>query len=298
MKPTLGFVGLGNMGLPMCRQLIDHGYTVFLYDVNPETFIPFEGTGAQPSPSLLHLARHVEVILLSLPNSSVVEQVILGEQSLSAGLTARQAIIDLSSSKPSSTRHLATVLARQDVHLLDAPVSGGVLRAREGTLAILVGGEHEVFEQQMQLLQVLGTRIFYMGGHGAGHLTKARNNLLSATSLASAIEAVLVGRRYGLDASMFIAAMNASTGRSYSTEVKFPQFVLPETFDDGFALALMNKGVHIALEAAAEMAIPLLLGSCVEQIWQAAEEQGFGRAGHTALYTFLKDHLDQHEREK
>ena len=295
MKPTLGFIGLGNMGMPMCRRLIDQGYTVFLYDVNPASLVPFAGTSAQASPSLLHLAGHAEIILLSLPNSTVVEQVILGEQGLRAGLSAGQVIIDLSSSRPSSTQQLAAALAGLHVHLLDAPVSGGVPRAREGTLAILVGGEREVFEQQMPLLQIFGGQIFYMGGHGTGHLTKALNNLLSATSLASAIEAVLVGRRYGLDASMFIAAVNASTGRSASTEVKFPRFILPETFDDGFALGLMNKDVHIALEAAAEMDIPMLLGSCVGEIWQAAEDQGLGKAGHTTLYTFLKDRIDQQE---
>jgi 3-hydroxyisobutyrate dehydrogenase len=173
--------------------------------------------------------------------------------------------------------------------MLDAPVSGGVLRAREGTLAMMVGGERQIFEQQLELLQSFGKQIFYIGGHGTGHLTKALNNLLSATTLTSAAEVVLLGIRAGLDPAVLIEVVNASTGRSNSTEVKFPRFILTRTFDDGFALALMSKDLNTALGVAEELDFPLAIGSVVNQLWQAALNQGLGKEGHTTIYKFLEN---------
>ena len=204
VQPVLGFVGLGNMGDPMCRQLLDGGYTVWVYDADGEMMERFGNTAARLASSLGELAAETEVIFLSLPNSQVVEEVVLGEEGLIGDLSSGQTIIDLSSSKPLRTQALAEKLSGKDVHMLDAPVSGGVPRAREGTLAVMVGGEEKVYEEHQEMLRCFGEKIFYMGGHGAGHLTKALNNLLSATTLASASEAVLLGIEGGLDPETFI----------------------------------------------------------------------------------------------
>lgn len=292
--PNVGFVGLGNMGEPMCRQILGR-YPVWIYDTDPEALARFEETPARLASSLQDLASETEVIFLSLPNSEVVEEVVLGEEGLIDGLSSGQTIIDLSSSKPFQTQALAKKLMDRGVRMLDAPVSGGVPKAREGTLAVMVGGEEEVYEEHRELLGCFGDKLFYMGGTGTGHLTKALNNLLSATTLASASEAVLLGMEGGLDPETFIEVVNVSTGRSNSTETKFPNYILNQTFDAGFSTGSYNKDVSTALETAAEYGFPMVLGSTVARIWREAVEEGYGPRDHTEIYTFLQDSLRARE---
>jgi 3-hydroxyisobutyrate dehydrogenase-like beta-hydroxyacid dehydrogenase len=227
-------------------------------------------------------------VLLSLPNSAVVEEVVLGEDGLIGSLSPGKVVIDTSSSKPSSTRMISARLAQAGIDMLDAPVSGGVMKAREGTLSVMVGGRREVFDKCSPVLRAFGGQIFFLGDPGAGHLAKALNNLLSATTLASAAEAVILAEKAGLSPDTFVEVINASNGRSYSTEVKFPKYILDRSFDDGFATALMSKDLKIALEAAAEIDFPMLIGSTVAQVWQAAVAQGNGARNHTEIYAFLE----------
>jgi len=289
VKPRLGLVGLGNIGEPVCRQLLAAGYEVRIHDADPDAASKLEDTTAEPADNLQALASAADVVLLSLPNSDVVEEVVLGEGGLLEGLSSGKVLIDTSSSKPSSTRSIAEKLAEGGVEMLDAPVSGGVLRAREGKLSVMVGGEREVFERHEEILSSFGEKVFHVGGHGAGHLVKALNNLLSATTLASACEAALLAGKAGISPETFVEVINASNGRSYSTEVKFPNYVLDRSFDDGFALGLMNKDVGIALEAAAEMDFPMRVGHVVRELWQTAAEAGYGPEGHTSIFAFLED---------
>ena len=287
MKPRIGFVGLGNIGFPMCRRLLESGYEVLAYDANPEAVSRLEDTPAEPADSLKALAA-ADVVLLSLPGSDVVEEVVLGEGGLAEGLSSGKVLIDTSSSRPSSTRDLAKKLAESGVEMLDAPVSGGVLRAEEGKLAVMVGGREEVFERWREVLESFGEKIFHVGDHGAGHLVKSLNNLLSATTLASAAEAVILAEKAGVAPEALLEVINAGNGRSYSTEVKFPKFILDRSFDDGFALGLMVKDLKIALETAAEMGHPMFSGSSISQLWQAAAARGYGLEGHTSIYAFLE----------
>jgi 3-hydroxyisobutyrate dehydrogenase-like beta-hydroxyacid dehydrogenase len=289
MKPKIGFVGLGNMGAPVCRRLLEDGYEVWIYDVDPEAVARLDNTAAEPARNLKALASSTDVVLLSLPNSSVVEEVVLGNGGLADGLSAGNVLIDTSSSRPSSTRALARTLAETGIEMLDAPVSGGVLRAEEGKLAVMVGGKREVFERCYEIFQAFGSQVFHVGDHGAGHLVKSLNNLLSATTLASAAEAVILARKAGIAPESLLEVLNAGNGRSYSTEVKFPQYILSRAFDDGFALDLMVKDLKIALETAVEMGHPMFSGSTIAQLWQAAAAQGYGLEGHTSIYAFLEN---------
>jgi 3-hydroxyisobutyrate dehydrogenase-like beta-hydroxyacid dehydrogenase len=288
MKPKVGFVGLGNIGEPMCRRLLENGYEVSIYDANPEAVSKLGDTAAEPAENLKVVASSAEVVLLSLPGSDVVEEAVLGERGLVEGLSSGKVLIDTSSSRPSSTRDLAEKLAESGVEMLDAPVSGGVLRAEEGKLAVMVGGREEVFERYREVLEAFGEKIFHVGDHGAGHLVKSLNNLLSATTLASAAEAVILAQKAGVAPETLLEVINAGNGRSYSTEVKFPKFILDRSFDDGFALGLMVKDLKIALETAAEMGHPMFSGSSISQLWQAAAARGYGLEGHTSIYAFLE----------
>jgi 3-hydroxyisobutyrate dehydrogenase-like beta-hydroxyacid dehydrogenase len=296
MMPRIGFVGIGNIGEPLCRHLLDAGYELAAYDVDPSALARLKNTSARPAGSLEALASGADVILLSLPNSDVVEEVIFGEAGLLGGLSAGKTLIDTSSSRPSSTRTIAERLAQSGVDMLDAPVSGGVLRAREGTLSVMVGGKRETYESYLPVLQAFGENIFYVGENGTGHLVKSLNNLLSATTLASAAEAALLAERAGVPPDLFVEVVNASNGRSYSTEVKFPHYILDRSFDDGFALGLMVKDLKIALQTAAELDFPMPVGSTLTQLWQAADAAGKGADGHTAIFAFLEQYVGKEEK--
>jgi 3-hydroxyisobutyrate dehydrogenase-like beta-hydroxyacid dehydrogenase len=286
------------MGEPVCRKLLDGGYALLIYDVDPEALERLHDTSAEPVASLDSLASRTDVVLLSLPNSDTVEEVVFGEGGLIDGFSGGETLIDTSSSEPASTRSIAKRLEARGVAMIDAPVSGGVLRAREGALAVMVGGKPEVYDRCREILRSFGDGIFYVGEHGTGHLVKALNNLLSATTLASAAEATLVAQKGGVAPDKFLEIINAGNGRSYSTEVKFPRYILNRAFDDGFALGLMNKDLKIALQAAAEMELPTPVGSALAQIWQLAMTHGYGGEDHTAIYAFLEDLLGSGENEK
>jgi 3-hydroxyisobutyrate dehydrogenase len=286
--PAVGFIGVGNIGRPMCLSIAKRGFPVVAYDPSPEVRKGLEGTEVEVAGSLVEVARVAEVFVLSLPNSDVVEKVVLEEGGLLEELSEGDTVIDTSSSRPSSTREIARRLAGKNIEMLDAPVSGGVPRAEKGSLAVMVGGNPEVFEKRRAVVEAFSGEIFYLGASGSGHMAKALNNLLSATTLASAAEAVLLGERAGLDPEKLVEVINASSGRSGSTEIKFPRYVLNRAFDDGFAISLMSKDVKIALDTASELGFPAVMGSVVGQMWQAAVAQGFGGEGHTAIYKFLE----------
>jgi 3-hydroxyisobutyrate dehydrogenase len=196
-------------------------------------------------------------------------------------------VIDMSSSAPVGTRELGAVLAGRGVHLVDAPVSGGVARACDGTLAVMVGGKLPVVERCRMLLDSLG-RVFLTGGPGTGHAMKAINNYLSAAHLASAAEGVIAGTRFGIAPEKMIEILNSSSGRSYSTEYKYPRFILPGTFDAGFALGLMAKDVRLALELARASGAPSELLETVSAVWDRAERQLGPRADHTEIAKYLE----------
>lgn len=294
---VVGFIGLGNMGNPMCGRLLDHGLEVRAYDAEAGALERMCSSGAARADSPAQAAEGADVTLLSLPNSEIVEEVVLGSGGLAEGLREGAAVIDMSSSRPSSTRRLATGLDRLGVSMLDAPVSGGVARARSGELTVMVGGGREVYERYLPLLRIMGEKVFHVGAVGTGHLAKALNNLLSATTLASAAEAVLLGKRAGLDPEALIEVVNVSTGRSNSTELKFPRYILNEAFDAGFSTELYNKDVSIALETAAEEGFPMPVGEAVGGLWRRAVEAGYGPEDHTRLYSFVEELTEKQRKD-
>jgi 3-hydroxyisobutyrate dehydrogenase len=213
--------------------------------------------------------------------------VVLGEAGLATGLQRGAVIIDMSSSSPVGTRKLGTELAAQGVFLIDAPVSGGVKKAIDGTLSIMVGGKTQMVERCRPIMDVMG-RVFVTGAPGTGHAMKAINNYLSAASLATAAEGIIAGTRFGIAPEMMIEILNSSSGRSNSTEYKYPNFILPGTFDTGFALGLMAKDLRLALELAAGSGAPHGLLQAVSDTWSRAEQQLGPRADHTEVVKYLE----------
>jgi len=216
-----------------------------------------------------------------------VREVLLGANGVVAGLAAGAVLIDMSSASPVGTRELSAELAKRGFPLVDAPVSGGVKKAIDGTLAIMVGGESTAVARVRPLLEVMG-KVFPTGASGSGHAMKSLNNFLSAANLAVAAEAVIAGQRFGLDPANMIAILNASTGRNTGTDSKYPNNVLPRTFNSGFALGLMAKDLRLALEVARSSEAPAGLLEACARIWEQAERQLGGRADNTEVVKYLE----------
>ena len=274
-------IGLGNMGAPMAARLIDADYPVSGFDVDEAARARLVSRGGLPADTAAEASRAARVVILMLPNSRIVESV-LAELLSADALASGDIVVDMSSSDPTSTRALAGRLDERGVLLVDAPVSGGVRGAVGGTLTIMVGGDDDAFAQVRPILETLGTPRLG-GGVGAGHAIKAINNLLSATHLLATAEAVTAGERFGLDPAVLTQLLNTSSGRSGSTDNKFPNFILPGTFDSGFALSLMLKDMRIATDLAAQLGAPTKLGEYAVALWEKASIDLDAGADHTEI---------------
>lgn len=282
----IGFIGVGQMGNPMARNLAKAGFRLAIADSDPEAVKRLAATAPCEVPSdLAALGRACPAVITMLPDGRAVREVVLGGQGngVAAGLRPGSVVIDMSSSSPVGTRTLGQDLAARGIAFIDAPVSGGVKRARDGSLAIMVGGDDGTRERCRPLFEALGKHVFATGPLGSGHAMKALNNYVSAAGLAAAAEAVLAGSRFGLDPAVIVNVLNASSGRNNSTETKFAQYILSRTFDSGFSIGLMVKDLRIAMEVARASAMPAPLGEACLGVWAHAEQMVGAGADHTAV---------------
>jgi 3-hydroxyisobutyrate dehydrogenase len=282
LPATVGFVGLGRMGTPMVRRLAAAGVAVRGHDAVTRADLADTVTLVEQAPEV---ADGVPVVILMLPDSDVVDAVVHGA-GLLAALVPGTVLVDMGSSEPLRTRALAEELAARGATLVDAPVSGGVSGATAGMMTIMVGGPDEAVGGLAPLFGVLG-RMRHVGPVGAGHALKALNNVMSAAHLLASSEALLVGQRFGLDPAVMLDAVNGSSGRSGSTEDKWPNFVLPGTFDSGFALTLMLKDIRIALGLAEATGGPCALATRTVELWAEAAEALGPDADHTEIVRWL-----------
>ncbi len=284
----VGFIGLGQMGLPMARNLARAGFALAVHDVDRKALKrACDATGAEAPGSLKSLGASCEAVITMLPDGKEVRAVVLGggneRDSLLAGLPPGAVLLDMSSSSPVGTRELGAQLAGHGVAMLDAPVSGGVRKAAEGSLSIMVGGEAATVAHCRPLLETMGKQIFLTGPLGSGHAMKALNNYVSAAGLAAAAEAVLAGQRFGLDPANIVDILNASTGMNNSTLNKFHQYILSRAFDSGFSLDLMVKDLNTALEVARAGGSPVPLAEACVRAWIDAQSALGSGVDHTAV---------------
>jgi len=284
----IGFVGLGNMGLPMVRRLLQAGRQVIVYDIEEQARTTAAAAGATAASSGQDVADKATVVLLSLPTPAVVRQAVLGSDGVAHG-HAVHVIVELSTSGVPATRALAADLAQRSIDLVDSPVSGGRAGARAGTLAVMMACAQERFAVLAPLLAPLG-RVFHVGdAPGKGQAMKLLNNYLSAAALTTTSEAAVWGVKAGLDPGVMMEVLNASTGRNSATAEKFPRAVLPGTFDAGFAIGLMNKDLRLFADEAELMGVPLWVGSAIRQMWQYAETSLGAAADFTSVIKPLED---------
>lgn len=283
LPDAVGFVGLGRMGTPMVQRLAAAGVAVRGHDTAPRPDLAGVVTLVEKAPQV---ADGVPVVILMLPDSDAVDAVVHGAGLLDA-LAPGTVLVDMGSSEPLRTRALADEVTGRGSTLVDAPVSGGVSGATAGTMTIMTGGPDDAVARLEPLLAVLG-RMRHVGPVGAGHALKALNNLMSAAHLLASSEALLAGQRFGLDPAVMLEAVNGSSGRSGSTENKWPNFVLPGTFDSGFALALMLKDIRIALGLAQATGTASAHAARTVELWAEAAEALGPDADHTEIVRWLQ----------
>jgi 3-hydroxyisobutyrate dehydrogenase len=259
----------------MAANLAREGFALRSFDLN----------GSGSCRSIREATKGAEALITMLPDGDAVREAVLEALPV---LKAGSVVIDMSSSDPVGTRALGLALSRNNIELVDAPVSGAVAGAKDGTLAIMVGGSPEAFNKVRFLLEKLGNHIFHVGPLGAGHAVKALNNYLGAAGTLAGFEALLVARALGLDPGPMIEAFNASTGRNYTTERKIPQQVLTGAFASGFRLALMAKDIGIAAGLARDLGVETPYLDHTLKLWRDAQRKLPRGADHTEIYRYLE----------
>ena len=263
----IGFIGLGKMGQPMARRLIEAGHTLVVYDTRNDAVEPLLALGAKLASSPADVANRVETVMASLPSLQISQKVALGEGGVIHGKKVKR-LVDLSTTGSRVAAEVAAALAAKNIVQIDCPVSGGVAGAIKGTLAVMVSGPQADIDVVKAALAVFGP-VFVVGHKpGMAQTMKLANNFLSATSMAATSEAVVMGVKAGLDPAVMIDVINAASGRTTASTGKFPNAILPRTFDAGFATALMLKDVRLCLQEAKALGVPNDVMSAVLQQWE------------------------------
>lgn len=289
----VALIGTGAMGAPMAKHLARACERLTLYDLRRDIAEAAAAeAGAQVADSLAQ-AGAADVVVTMLPDADAVREALFGESSadaLIAGLRPGAIVVDMSSSAPPETRATGARLAERGAVMLDAPVSGGVPRAKTGELTIMLGGDDAAaMDRAGPLLESMGA-VHRTGPLGSGHAAKALNNYVSAAGLAAACEALIIGRAFGLDPAVLTDVLNVSTGRNNATERKLHQFILSESFDSGFALALMAKDLRIAASLAEALGLDPPGAHRMAAEWSDAERALDPGADHTEIFRHLRDH--------
>jgi len=271
----IGFIGVGNMGNPMAGHLVKKGFDVTVYDIRPEVAQAFVAQhGGRTAKSLVDAAHGADAVITMLPDDKVVRKVVLGEGSencIAAGLAKGAVVIDMSTCNPSATRSLAEALKPRGIEVVDAPVMGGVVFAKDATLDIMVGGEAALVERVRPVLAAIGRNIIPCGGTGTAHAMKALANYINACALINAIEAMTIGRKFGLDAKLMAQALiPMCAGRNHPIEKKVVPHVLTRKYGTGMAMGFIAKDVKIAMETAKSVGAFAPLGERVSELWSAA----------------------------
>ncbi len=283
-KPTIGFVGVGSMGWPMAALLHKAGYPLQIVDASADRAKEFvKEFGGTVAASNRALAAASDIIITILPTSAIVQAVLEGPEGVLAGLRKDAVVIEMSSGVPTITRALAEQVAAAGAHMVDAPVSGGVPRAKTGELAIMFGGSEAILERVRPALSCMGTSITRTGDVGSAHAMKALNNLVSAGGFLIGVEALMIGKRFGLDPAAMVDVLNSSTGMNNSTQKKFKQFVLSGKYNAGFGLDLMVKDLSIALGIGRDTNTPTPFSAMCREMWASCAAMLGPGQDHTAI---------------
>jgi len=269
----IGFIGLGNMGGRMSRRILDSGVPVLGFDAFPATLA---ASGTTAAVSIADLVEESDVILLSLPDSRVVESVVLGDEGVLAHIREGQVVVDLSTAAPSSTREIATKLADRGAAYLDAGISGGAAAAEKGALTLMVGGDAAALETVRPVLDYFSASIFHVGTSGAGHTAKLLNNFLNAIALSATAEVMVAGKKAGLDLDVLLEVLNKSSGVNFATINRFPKIVHGDYLKGGLTNKLMMKDVVLYTDLISQLGVASLNASGPLASFGLASALGYG----------------------
>ena len=297
MKPKLGFIGLGEMGKWMATNVAKAGFPLTVFDIRPEPVKELVDKGAAPGENPADVARKSEYVMMSLPDTQVVETVIFGEKGLINGLSPGSIVVDLSTIHYLATLRMEEELRAKNVTFIDAPVSGMEARAKEGTLTVMIGGDPEAVEKIRPILNAIGNNIVYMGKSGNGQLTKLVNQLLFNISAAAMAEVLPMAVKLGLDPEAVCQAVTTGTGRTFALEF-FAPHILQNNFKPGYPLIKAYKDMVSAVEISSKEKIPLPVFSAAMQTYQMALAQGLGNENKGAMIKVWEKVLGVEVRKK
>ena len=286
----LGFIGLGNMGAYMAANL-QKQHELVVHDIRREAAKDHLANGAKWAENPAELARQSEIVLTSLPNPPIVEEVSLGANGLIHGMTPGSVYIDLSTNSPRVLKQIAARLEEKGIHMLDAPVSGGSPGAKAGTLAVMVGGDKVVYERCLEIFRLIGKTICHCGPVGSGTQVKLVNNLIAFANLYSTLEGMLLLKKLGLDMKTAFEVIQGSSGDSYVLRKKLPGSVFAGNFEPGFTLDLAYKDVDLGTEMAREANVPMLYATILQQKLLEAKSRGWGLRDWTTIAGPLEETL-------
>lgn len=292
----VGFIGVGNMGGPMCRNIIRNtNHEVIVFDLNPDAVKECTDLGAASAASVADLAAGCDVVITSLPIPKVVESVTLGAGGIAESAKPGTVFIDLSTNSPATAKRVAEGMKAKGIAMLEAPVSGGTARAKDGTIVIMVGGDEKVFEQQLPLLKSFSGEVIHLGDIGFGSTAKLINNMLAFCNAASAAEALMMGKRSGIDLRKLDAVIRNASGMS-SGYANMATKALAGQFQASFALDLAHKDLRLALEMADELGVPGMIGPQVMNLMRMARGMGLGSSDSSSVIKVYEAALNEEVR--
>jgi 2-hydroxy-3-oxopropionate reductase len=288
MAERVGFIGLGIMGMPMARNLMDSGYELTVHNRSPEKAEELGKEGAAVAATPRDVAENSDVVITMLPDSPQVREVVAGEVGVLEGISEGALLIDMSTISPVVTEELAEALQEKGASMLDAPVSGGDVGAIDGTLSIMVGGHEADFQRAKPLFEAMGKTITHVGPTGAGQVTKAANQVVVALTIEAVSEALVLGSAGGVSAEKILEVLGGGLASNKVMEVKREKF-LSHTFEPGFRSELHHKDLGIALAAGREYGVVLPATAVVDQLFEALMTRGRGGWDHSALLSLIED---------
>ncbi|MGM8215468.1 2-hydroxy-3-oxopropionate reductase [Bacillaceae bacterium W0354] len=284
----VGFIGLGIMGKPMCKNLIKAGYDVIVSSSNATTNMEMSDAGATVVDSWNELARQSEVVFVMVPDSKEVREVIVGEKGIVNDLKHGSVVVDMSSISPITSQEIAKTLKENGVGFLDAPVSGGEPKAIDGTVSIMVGGDEETFIRCLPLLQVMGGSVVRVGEVGAGNSTKLANQIIVALNIAAVSEAFVLAKKMGVDLDLVYKAIRGGLAGSTVLDAKGPMMI-ERDFNPGFKIDLHLKDLNNVMKTAEEINVELPLTASMQDILQKLNDEGYGKEDHSAIIKYFEN---------
>jgi 3-hydroxyisobutyrate dehydrogenase-like beta-hydroxyacid dehydrogenase len=292
----VGFIGVGNMGGPMCRNIIRNtNHEVAVFDLNPDAVKACTELGASAATSVADVAARCDVTITSLPLPKIVEDVTLGPNGIAQNARPGSVFIDLSTNAPATAKRVAAGMAAKGIHMLEAPVSGGTARATDGTIVIMVGGDAKVFENNLPLLKSFSGEVIHLGEIGYGSVAKLINNMLAFCNAAAAAEALMMGKRSGIDLKSLDAVIRNASGMS-SAYAGMATKAFAGNFAPTFALDLAHKDLRLAMELADELGVPGLIAPQVLNLQRMARGMGLGPADSASIIKVYEAALNEEVR--